>query len=509
MIKRSLAIALSVIIVMTMMPFVSHASSTSKSPFVSGTYTHSDLTDGLSIHHGVDVSEHQGKINWKKAKKDGVEYAIIRVGCRRLVSGKFKEDDYFYQNMEGAIAAGVKVGVYFYSGATTKKEAVNEANYVLKRISGYNVELPVFFDIEYHNGARITKALKNKRGEATDICIAFMDRIKEAGYVPMVYTYRNLMNNYLYPERFVSGEYGIWIADYNANCKFTYPYVSWQYTSSGKVKGISGRADCNFWYDDGTYFEAAPEPEIKPETEINTETEQINSIDKITGVFSKNRTVSSVTIAWDKVSDADGYYIYRADSYGGNYSRIGETDKNEYIDKNLVQGREYYYRVCAYKGEKKGDKSSKYTAAVKPAYDRYGKTTENDIRVRSHAGTSYSVITALPKDKNVTILASTRDSAGNVWYKVKCTYRGHEYTGYMIGDYFKITKKGTTTAKLNVRKSPGTENSAVATLDKGKRLTIYSKKEVKGIDWYKVRIKIKNKTVTGWVSGEYVKAEKI
>ena len=86
------------------------------------TYTHSDIVDGLTVHHGVDVSEHQGKINWAKAKKSGVEFAIIRVGCRRLASGQFKEDDYFYQNMEGAINAGIKVGVYFYSGATTEKK---------------------------------------------------------------------------------------------------------------------------------------------------------------------------------------------------------------------------------------------------------------------------------------------------------------------------------------------------------------------------------------------------
>lgn len=273
--RRVLSVILSVILIITMMPFTSYAASTSKSIFSAvgkgksvkpKTYTHSDIVDGLTVHHGVDVSEHQGKINWAKAKKSGVEFAIIRVGCRRLASGQFKEDDYFYQNMEGAINAGIKVGVYFYSGATTKKEAVKEADYVLKRIKGYNVELPVFFDIEYHNGARITKALKNKRGKATNICMAFMNKVKKAGYTPMVYTYRNLMNNYLYPQKFVYGRYGIWIADYNTVCKFTYPYVSWQYTSSGKVPGISKKkkgkwstADCNFWYDDGTYFDKTSE----------------------------------------------------------------------------------------------------------------------------------------------------------------------------------------------------------------------------------------------------------
>ena len=96
--------------------------------------------------------------------------------------------------------------------------------------------------------------------------MAFMNKVKKAGYTPMVYTYRNLMNNYLYPQKFVYGGYGIWIADYNTVCIFTYPYVSWQYTSSGKVPGISKKkkgkwstADCNFWYDDGTYFDKTSE----------------------------------------------------------------------------------------------------------------------------------------------------------------------------------------------------------------------------------------------------------
>lgn len=505
-----LSVILAVVLVTTAMPFVSDASSSSKSIFGTiengksikpKTYTHSNFTDGLSIHHGVDVSEHQGKINWTKAKKAGVEYAIIRVGCRRLVSGKFKEDDYFYRNIDGALAAGVKVGVYFYSGATTQKEAVSEAEYVLDRIAGYKVELPVFFDIEYHNGARITKALKNKRGKATNICMAFMNRIQEAGYTPMVYTYRNLMNNYLYPEKFVSGGYGIWIADYSTSCKFAYPYVSWQYTSSGKVNGISGRADCNFWYDDGTYFgnnpEPAPDPDPAPEP----------SIGKVTGISLKSRTTSSVTIKWNRIPEAEGYYIYKSDSYGGSYSRIDKTDNTEYADKNLTQGREYYYRVCAYKDSKKGSKSSKLAAVTLTGYDRYGKTTANDIRMRTHAGVSYSVITALPKNKTVTILAETKDNAGNVWYKVKCTHKRHSYSGYMTGDYFKITKKGTITEIINMRDSPGMAGEVIFTLSKGKRLTLYSEKNVEGNIWYKVKLKVSGKTETGWIAGEYVKAE--
>ncbi len=254
--------------------------------------------------------------------------------------------------------------------------------------------------------------------------------------------------------------------------------------------------DCNFWYDSGKYFDG----------QTPDSNDDDDSLGKVTGVSLKTRTTSSVTLEWDKVSGAEGYYIYRADSYGGTYKKIGSATDTQYKNSDLTQGREYYYRIYAYKGSDTGSASSKFAATVKPKYDRYGTTTEKDIRIRTHAGTSYNTVTYVGKNKQVTILASTRDSSDHTWYKVKYTYNGTTYSGYMIKDYFTITKKGTTTAALNMRKGAGTSYGRITVIPKGKTLVLYSSKSVSGTTWYQVKYKVSGVYKTGWVSGSYIKA---
>ena len=148
-----------------------------------------------------------------------------------------------------------------------------------------------------------------------------------------------------------------------------------------------------------------PEPKPEPKPTPDPTPDPTPAVSKVTGVSLKTRTTSSVTLSWNKTSGADGYYVYRSDSYGGTYKKIGSTAKNEYKNTGLTQGREYYYKVYAYKGSVKSSSASKFAATAKPKYDRYGKTTENYINMRSHAGTSYSAVTMLSKGKTVTILA--------------------------------------------------------------------------------------------------------
>lgn len=473
------------------------------SPFKTGTYTHASVFDGMQIYNGIDVSEHQKTIDWQKVKASGVDFAIIRVAYRGTSAGSLNVDKYYKQNLQGAIDAGIKVGVYIFSQAVTVSEAEDEADYILSKISGYNISLPVIFDFEFGSGYRVN-VLKHKTTECktaiTDICAAFCGKVKAAGYDAMVYANLTTFNGYMYPQKLISSGYDLWLAQYNTKADLAYEYSCWQYTSSGSVGGISGNVDCNFWYDDGTYFNGSsaskPEPEPDPEPDV----------DKVTNLSIESRSVSSLTIRWDKVADADGYYIYRADSYGGTYKKIGSTSKTEYKDTGLTQGREYYYRVCAYKGKDTGNKSSKFAAVAKPKYDRYGKTTEKDVRIRTHAGTSYNTVTYVPKAKTLTILASTRDSAGNTWYKVKYVSENKTYSGYMIKDYLTVTKKGTTSSSLNMRKNAGTSYSCITTIPKGKTLVIYSTKSVNGTNWYKVKYKVKGTQKTGWICGNYVKA---
>lgn len=519
--KRICIIVIAFILTLSLFPFEAFAA-TGNSPFKSGTYTHSSVFDGMKIYNGIDVSEHQKTINWTKVRAAGVDFAIIRVAGRGYgSSGNLYEDKYYRQNLQGALDAGIKVGVYFFSQAVTVEEAEEEADYILSRIGGYNITLPVIFDFEFgeylHNGKKTpyrVNALKYKntacRTVITNMCNAFCARVKSAGYNAMVYANLTTFNGYMYPQKIISSGYDLWLAQYNTSAGLTYDYCCWQYTSSGKVSGISGNADCNFWYDSGKYFGGQtpeePEPEPTPDPSPEPVPEPTPAVSKVTGVKLKTRTTSSVTLSWSKVSDADGYYVYRADSYGGTYKKIAGVSKNEYKNTGLTQGREYYYKVYAYKDGKKGSASSKFAAAAKPKYDRYGKTTEKDIRIRTHAGTSYNTVTYVGKNKDVTLLASTRDSSGHIWYKVKYTQNGRSYSGYMIKDFFTITKKGTTTAALNMRKGAGTSYGRITTLPKGKTLVLCSSKTVSGTSWYKVKYKVSGSYKTGWISGSYIKA---
>ena len=126
--------------------------------------------------------------------------------------------------------------------------------------------------------------------------------------------------------------------------------------------------------------------------------------------------------------------------------------------------------------------------------------------MRTQADTDYRVLTMVGKNEKLTVLASSRDKDGNVWYKVRYQADDEEITGYMISDYLKITKKGTTTEKLNMRKGAGVKYSSVTVIPEGKQLTIHSVKTVNGVSWYKVKYKVKGKYKTGWICGTYVKA---
>lgn len=203
---------------------------------------YNDSGEECISHKGIDVSKFQGKINWKKVKEDGVEYAFIRVGLRGYGSGEIVEDATFKTNIEGAIKAGVKVGVYFFSQAITVDEAVEEAQFVLEQIADYDVTYPVVFDVE-------KVADKNGRmnlitpEERTDNTIAFCDTIKEAGYTPMIYANTEMYTVLLEYERLEA--YEKWYAFYDSKLYFPYDFKVWQYSEKGKVNGINEPVDLN------------------------------------------------------------------------------------------------------------------------------------------------------------------------------------------------------------------------------------------------------------------------
>ncbi len=203
--------------------------------------------NGITGIKGIDVSKYQGDIDWNKVKADGVEYALLRLGFRGYGSGEIVIDDYFYSNVKGALAAGVKVGVYFYSQAITTEEAVEEAEYVINAINNYDIEYPVIFDVEevYNADGRADSLTKEER---TEITIAFCEAIEKAGYKPMIYA--NIIGYLAQLDLSKLTMYDKWFAQYYQTPFFPYDFQIWQYTESGTVDGIDGSVDLNICFKD-------------------------------------------------------------------------------------------------------------------------------------------------------------------------------------------------------------------------------------------------------------------
>lgn len=204
--------------------------------------------DGVTrVRYGIDVSAHQGEIDWKKVAADGIDFAIIRCGYRGYSAGSLNTDDYFEANIRGAIAAGLDVGVYFFSQALNVEEALEEAQYTLDLIRGYDLSFPVVFDWEQitYSGSR-TRTFDGKT--VTDCTIAFCDAIAAAGYTPMTYFNKTMAYTKLDMHRLQC--YNGWLAWYHDVPDYIYDYQMWQYGSSGSVKGISGRVDMNIAFRD-------------------------------------------------------------------------------------------------------------------------------------------------------------------------------------------------------------------------------------------------------------------
>ena len=184
-------------------------------------YSHDDKFDDCTLREVIDVSRYQYSINWLKVKNSGIDYAFIRAGFRGYGdSGSLNVDTYYKENMREALAAGVEVGVYFFSQAITEKEAVEEAKYVLNLLKGYDVYLPVVIDYEYAsdgNGlaGRLYKAGLSK-SKMTSICKAFCATVEEQGYTAMVYADKNMLEKKLNAAE-IAKDYKIWLANYTTN----------------------------------------------------------------------------------------------------------------------------------------------------------------------------------------------------------------------------------------------------------------------------------------------------
>lgn len=190
---------------------------------------------------GIDVSYHNGDINWRAVKDSGIEFAIIRTSYGWEKWDK-QTDKKLRDNINGAKSVGMPIGAYHYSYATTPLEALKEADFFIDRLKWTQWEYPVFFDFE----DKCQKKLSVER--KTDIILTFLQKLQDAGYYTGYYTSLNWQKNYLNMNRL--GAHQLWIAHWNQKCGCEWPYGMWQYTSDGSVPGINGRVDMNYCYVD-------------------------------------------------------------------------------------------------------------------------------------------------------------------------------------------------------------------------------------------------------------------
>ncbi len=198
---------------------------------------------------GIDVSFYNEGINWSAVKAQGIDFAIVRVGGRGWESGLLYDDVCFQQNLNGARAAGLKVGVYFYSTAIDAVEAVQEASLVLERLNGTVLDYPIFIDVEqsgdypYGRSDQLSKTARN------EIVTAFCQTVINSGYRAGVYSGQNFFANHI--DHAALTQYYIWLASYTSNNRlpgFSGHYDMWQFTDSGVVNGIRGKVDMNAVY---------------------------------------------------------------------------------------------------------------------------------------------------------------------------------------------------------------------------------------------------------------------
>ena len=203
-------------------------------------------SDEYTCKIGIDVSRYQENIDWAAVKGAGVQFAMLRLGYRGYGTGALVMDPYFQQNIHGAQANGIEVGVYFFSQAITPEEGAEEARFCLNALKGYHITYPIVFDWEPYDSSLEprTDGLDDKI--LTQCAVAFCEEVEAAGYQSMVYS--NLTYFYLHFDLNQLVDYPLWLAQYNSRPSFYYHFDMWQYSGTGKVPGIDGNVDLNIHF---------------------------------------------------------------------------------------------------------------------------------------------------------------------------------------------------------------------------------------------------------------------
>ena len=338
LLKSAAAILLAAISAFSL-PFSTAAATKGNSPYTGQAYTHASRFDGYRIYNGIDVSTHNGNIDWKSVKASGVDYAIIRLGYTGYSRERFsaRYDTAFEANISGARAAGLPVGVYWYSQAVNTSEARQEAQKLLAKLRSYSIDLPVFYDYEFAgvgdegrldyawNSGAVNKAMLTANAEA------FCNEIQRAGYDAGIYASKNFLENQI-DGASLGRKYNIWLAHYNNSTPYAGSYYMWQYSSKGRVRGISGNVDCNFAY--------------LPQGASLTDNRKVSGITET----ARGNGGTLLKITWGAMSGADKYEIYNTTN--GINELKGTSTTNEFTFTDLNPAWEYDIVVRAYCGKK-------------------------------------------------------------------------------------------------------------------------------------------------------------
>lgn len=208
-----------------------------------------------AVKKGIDVSEHNGKIDWARVKASDIDFAIIRCGYGQ--DRVTQDDDWWAYNVSECERLGIPYGVYIYSYADTTAMAAGEADHVLRLLKGHTPSYPIYFDMEENKMLALSKDM------LANLAKSFCDKVSAAGYRVGVYSNLNWWTNYLTSPVFDNSSWSRWMAQYNYKCDYKKPYDMWQCTSKGRVNGITGDVDLNFWMTETA--DVAPIPTDMPD----------------------------------------------------------------------------------------------------------------------------------------------------------------------------------------------------------------------------------------------------
>lgn len=322
----------------------------------STTYTHASQFKNSTVMKGIDVSEWNGSINWRKVKSSGVTFAFIRAGGRYYGSGAYFVDSKFAENVKNATAAGIDVGAYFYSQAINATEARQEAAYTLNIVSSYNLTLPIVMDYEYAWEGGLTGRLYNahlSKSAATTVINTFCSTVEASGYVGMLYASKSVITDDMKITS-INNKYPIWNAQYNdsdtltytdngltSGKKYTYMVRGYHKLNAGTVYGAySQEYSCTATYAEAVTASTDPEPPI-----FDT------APDMPTQAAIADRTSSSINVRWSKISGVTGYFVYKYNTSTGKYDRIARCigdESRSYNFTGLSPATTYKFGVRAY-----------------------------------------------------------------------------------------------------------------------------------------------------------------